>query len=199
MSIVKTVVIFFLVLLIGSIRANGQSDRWQDSLARVIETSRAAGIPVEPLENKIREGRAKGRSAREILPVVVRRREMLSQIMEENNGTVPGGYMHDLFERERTVSVQVVHDPGAEGDIPSVNSDFRKPVSGAKKRNITSNSEKDASGEIENHRRKTDRLKEMQERKIEKLLEKNERKVNKRMESAEKRMQKRMEKRYGRE
>ena len=197
----KTTALFFGMLLMGALGTNGQGGRWEDSLTLVIETARTEGLPVAPLENKIREGRAKGRSAGEIFPVVRTRRALLRQIKAEHNGTVSGEYMHDLFERERAVSARMIPQSESDGTDPkmpeagsSVNRAVRKPASGSRNRKAALN-----SGDTEGHRGNADYPAEMRERKVERSISRQERKAEKRMEAVKKRMRKRLEKRHGRE
>lgn len=92
------------LLTIGITTASTQTaDAWEDSLRIIIRTARKNGLPVEALENKIKEGHAKGRSAKEIHSVVRKRETMLSQISKEHHGTLPENYMHELFNREQAI------------------------------------------------------------------------------------------------
>ena len=77
------------------------SDRWEDSLTQIISTSQNMGLPVAKLNNKIREGHAKGKNAQEIYSVVRIRQAHLLHIRDENNGSLPDGYMRELFNREQ--------------------------------------------------------------------------------------------------
>jgi hypothetical protein len=72
-----------------------------DSLLTALNTARASGIPAEALENKVREGIAKGRSCREILDAVSARTACLAQIKKENAGVLPDQYTKRLYGMER--------------------------------------------------------------------------------------------------
>ena len=94
--------LLLLLLISGITAATGQTnDPWADSLSNVMQSARKNNLPVEALENKIREGRAKGRSSKEIFTVIQKRKTVLSEIAREHNGTVPTNYQRELYTREQ--------------------------------------------------------------------------------------------------
>ncbi len=76
---------------------------WNDSLSSIVRDCAAQHIPAEALENKIREGRAKKRSGKEIFDAVTVRKKLLLRIRDGNNGVMPDAYSKRLFDLEREV------------------------------------------------------------------------------------------------
>ncbi|MGA2507518.1 MAG: hypothetical protein ABSF80_08590 [Chitinispirillaceae bacterium] len=77
------------------------SDIFTDSLGIIISEARKSNLPLAPLENKIKEGKAKERSSAEILAAVKNRKLLLEQLRQSNHGSIPDGYMKQLFALER--------------------------------------------------------------------------------------------------
>ncbi len=86
-----------------SAAAAQHGDLWEDSLAMLLRSSREMKLPYGPLENKIREGRAKCRPTSEIYSAVKIRRNFLDQLRDRHHGTLPQGYMQRLFDLERSI------------------------------------------------------------------------------------------------
>lgn len=80
---------------------SGYGNTVADSLASIITGAGNSGLPVMPLENKVKEGLAKKRSGPELLVAVCARRDLLARIREENRGRLPDDYVKQLFALEK--------------------------------------------------------------------------------------------------
>lgn len=98
---------------------------WNDSLSRLVRDCAVLHIPAEALENKIREGRAKKRSGKEIVAAVATRKKLLLRIRDGNNGVMPGEYTRQLFELER----EVLSGVPAAITVAGSNSEHKNPQS----------------------------------------------------------------------
>lgn len=102
----STIVLLLAFAGISTTATHGQGtparDRWTDSLANLVEQCRVSQLPPAPIENKIREGRAKNRPDAEIFAVVKIRRDNLLRIRSDNRGTMPQNYAQRLFALEQT-------------------------------------------------------------------------------------------------
>ncbi len=93
------------VVIINATGASAQHhDGWEDSLILIIQNSRAMQLPLEPLENKIKEGRAKKCSTAQIYSAVKNRQQLLLQIRGTQMDTFSQGYAKQLFDLERSNS-----------------------------------------------------------------------------------------------
>ena len=199
-----------LILLAGCAGVSAQkNDPWEDSLAQLISATRSRGLPVEALENKIREGRAKGRSTREIHSAVHRRQELLAEIREANNNTVPADYMEELFSLEQQPPAGKSRTTRAKAPVkpphpvtPSRQMErvilppptFEKEKPSETPRGTIA--EKPVTPSVKQRNRSMEKAQKRAE-KTEKKLEKIEERTERRMKQIEKKVQKRAMKRHG--
>jgi hypothetical protein len=74
-----------------------------DSIVAALDAARESGIPVVTLENKAREGMAKGKTCREILNAVSIRATCIVQVKKNHAGVLPDDYSRQVYllEKER--------------------------------------------------------------------------------------------------
>lgn len=116
---------------IGRIRA-GNEKAVADSLIAIIADAGHRGLPVMPLENKVREGLAKKRSGPELLAAVNVRSGLLARIRMDNGGTLPEEYMKLLFALEKNRPPLSGKDPFLHQGPPSAGESGPKAAEVAK-------------------------------------------------------------------
>jgi hypothetical protein len=179
-------------------------ERYDDSLTQIIRSSRAMRLPCEPLENKIREGRAKNRSAVEIYRAVKTRQKFLLQIRDNQQGNFTGGYTRQLFDLERSnpPSVYIVehrvpqpsqlHTPLPALDKTASIEEVPKHANASFEKKVT---DPPTTGPGNAPVRKADRQITTMDKKAEKTMKKAATRAEQRMKAVEKQMQKRTMKR----
>lgn len=133
---------FFTIILVSFVCAldSGTISRIQarngkavaDSLIAIITDAGNSGLPVMPLENKVREGLAKKRPGPELLAAVNARSELLARIRMENGGTLPEEYIKLLFALEKNRPPLSGKDPFLNKEPPSAGESGPKAADVAK-------------------------------------------------------------------
>ncbi|MBN1576797.1 MAG: hypothetical protein JW913_09610 [Chitinispirillaceae bacterium] len=201
----KTAIGLSSALIISATGAFTQHrDAGEDSLTHILESSRAMQLPLGPLENKIREGRAKNRPASEIYSAVKTRQKFLLQIRDTRQGGFSHGYTKQLFDLEgsnphgmNTVEHRVNTPPVKKLPQPQAHA---KGMPEKEQNRIDASSGKKAAssgGRGDAAARQADRHLDKADEKAEKVMEKAAFRAEKRMEGIQKRIQKRTMKRYG--
>jgi hypothetical protein len=205
---IRIAVVFLFTMLFNTTAAYaGDHDIWEDSLICIIQSSRTMHLPLEPLENKIREGRAKNRSASEIYSAVKNRQKCLKLILDNQQSTFSPGYIKRLFDLERSNShyTQPVEHPV---DVTVVKKARQPPIPGKtisiKEHGCSDTlSENRIAGSPAKTGQDNDRARKMQrqrgkaDKKADRVMEKAASRAAKRMEIQQKRIQKRTMKRRG--
>lgn len=182
-------------------------DTWEDSLTLIISDSRIMQLPVEPLENKIREGRAKKRPAVEIYSAVKNRQKLLLRIRDSRQGSGSQEYTRQLFDLERsdspnvktvkrnldTTLVSKSHQPQVPSETVHRRERSSVDTSPEKKTAAPPNNDGRGNGKA----KQLDRQMDKADAKAEKAMEKAAFRAEQRMESLQKRLQKRAMKRHG--
>jgi hypothetical protein len=185
------------LLIIGITALSAQiTDPWEDSLKAIIRTARKNGLPVEALENKIKEGHAKARSAKEIHSVVRTRKTVLSQISKEHHGTLPANYMHELFNREQAIAQQAPRTVQVHKRKTAPTEMVRQQTTKTGRPAETPHDDSAAQNKSKKDAAALKRI-EKQVKKAERNSAKAAERALKRMEKTQKRLQKRMMKRRG--
>ena len=176
-----------------------------DSITAALDAARESGIPVVALENKIREGIAKGRTCREILDAMSIRAACLAQMEKDNAGVLPEQYVKQLYrlEKER-YGIQVKERLGHRDQQPLPQTMPEKPQR-SEDATVRKNAPSPATGvepqagmELQRDQdsgmkakpEPTERTQDENERRIEALMEKSEQKAEKNERNMEKKMEK---------
>jgi hypothetical protein len=198
-------IIFSLLVIFCTLTVSAREhDRWDDSLAQIINTSRSKGLPVKALENKIKEGKAKGCSTKEIHGVVKKRQHQLMLIKDEHHGSLPDNYMHELFKRERnsTPAPRAVSGKIKKNTTETARPQTRAQLQHAPPKKVSAPPEKPRKKvpqplPAEKQENRVEKKIEQQVNRAQKRMDKTATKAERRMNKAQKRIQKKVSKRHG--
>jgi hypothetical protein len=177
-----------------------------DSIVAALDAARESGIPVVTLENKVREGIAKGKAYRKIIEAVNVRAACIAQVKKNHAGVLPGNYAGQVFllEKER-YGVQDKEPIGRHdhGPVLQIKPEKRRPEDAIARKNALSTAagpgpetgqdsriDKDSGKKAklepkERWQDENERRMEAQIEKAEKKAEKNERNIERKMEKKE--------------
>jgi hypothetical protein len=181
------------VSVIGATPEKMPSDAsWADSLMTIVTACRAEGLPVEPIDNKIREGRAKNRTDEEIYAAVKIRHNHLIRLRTANPAMVPSTLTKQLYLLEESTQAETkVAQQNTSRQTPAISSTAGKhsaagsvtvPAAESKHLPKHGSSPRDDSNRIEKIAAKSDRTMDKAAARAEKRMETIERKLQKRAE-----------------
>lgn len=179
-----------------------------DSIVAALDAARESGIPVVTLENKVREGMAKGRTCDEIIDAVSIRAGCIVQVKKNNAGVLPDDYSRQVYllEKER-YGVSIKERIGENDHGPALESTsekLRQPGDAIARKNAPSSAirvvprvnmeyqrNQDSSGKAASVATGVkERSLDENEKRIEAMIEKSEKKAEKNEQNIEKKMEK---------